>query len=279
MLACLRYLLLAGLAASAIVGPLASPALAAQSDCRQAALEKLKTLAPDSFSIYATITDKKFFLSWITCDDLQLGLSTAVHESVHHLTEDHDAFPLLDGHELPRPHEVSKFFPPSAIAGKFDRKDMFAFTYLRPGQASSASDFMYLLDEMNAYTHDLNAAISLNKLRPADQFVAHRDGLAALMSFVAVYAETAEESHPATWAGLQKMLPEISELWTEAETILAASCRIPDFGSQDQASIRHFCGQKAQASLTKIIGRPPVCPVQCLTSAKSAARQWPRASE
>jgi hypothetical protein len=274
MFTSLRCVLLFGAAAAAAV---VTPAFAG--DCRQSSLEKLKALAPDSYLIYADIKDKKFFLSWINCDDLQLGLSTAVHESVHHLTEDHDAFPLLDGHQLPRPHQVSKFFAPSAIAGKFGRNDMFAFTYLHPGRASSASDFLYLLDEMNAYTHDLNAAISLNKLRPADQFVAHRDGLAALMAFVAVYAQTAEESQPATWAGLQKLVPEMSELWTQAETILEASCRVPDFGSQDQISIRQFCGAKPQASLRKLLGRTPVCPVQCLTSAKSAARQWPRASE
>src|SRR6202162_3776041 len=172
MLALMRCVVFAGLAALAAG---LGPAVAAQSgDCRQRSLKKLKALAPDSYSVYADMKDRKFFLSWINCDDLQLGLSTAVHESVHHLTEDHDAFPLLDHHEIPRPHEVSKFYPPSAILGKFARNDMFASTYLHPGRASSASDFLYLLDEMNAYTHDLNAAISLNKLRPADQFVAHR---------------------------------------------------------------------------------------------------------
>jgi hypothetical protein len=265
---------------AAAVAVLVAPAPAAQpGDCRPGAVEKLRTLAPEGFAVYADIKDKKFFLNWINCDDLQLGLSTAVHESVHHLTEDHDAFPLLDGHQLPRPHQVSKFFAPSAIAGKFGRNDMFAPTYLHPGSASSASDFLYLLDEMNAYTHDLSAAISLNKLRPANQFVAHRDGLAALMAFVAIYVETAEESHPATWTGLQKVAPVISELWMQAEIVMEASCRIPDFGQQDQISIRQFCAAKPQASLRKIIGRPPVCPTQCLTSAKSAARQWPRASE
>src|ERR1043166_3874237 len=277
MFALLRCVFLFGATA---VAALLTPTFGAQSaDCRPGAVEKLRALAPEGFAVYTDIKDKKFFLNWINCDDLQLGLSTAVHESVHHLTEDHDAFPLLDGHLLPRPHQASKFFPPSAIAGKFGRNDMFASTYLHAGRATSASDFLYLLDEMNAYTHDLNAAISLNKLRPADQFVAHRDGLAALMAFVAVYVQTAEESQPATWAGLQKLIPELSELWTQAETILEASCRVPDFGSQDQTSIRQFCGAKPQASLAKLLGRTPVCPAQCLTSARSAARQWPRVSE
>jgi hypothetical protein len=268
--ALLRCVFLFGAAA---VAALLSPAFAAQpGDCRPGVLEKLRVLAPEGFGVYTDIKDKKFFLSWISCDDLQLGLSTAVHESVHHLTEDHDAFPLLDHHEMQRPHEVSRFYPPSAIAGKFGRDDMFAFTYLHAGRASSASDFLYLLDEMNAYTHDLNAAISLNKLRPADQFVAHRDGLAALMAFVAVYVETAEESHPATWTGLHQIVPVFSELWTQAETILEASCRVPDLGADDQTPIRQLCGQKPRASLAKILGRVPVCPTECL-GAKSASRK------
>jgi hypothetical protein len=267
MFASLRCVLLLGAAAAAAV---VTPAFAG--DCRQSSLEKLKALAPDSYLIYADITDKKFFLSWINCDDLQLGLSTAVHESVHHLTEDHDAFPLLDGHQLPRPHQVSKFFAPSAIAGKFGRNDMFASTYLHPGRASSSSDFLYLLDEMNAYTHDLNAAISLNRLRPPDQQVEHRAGLASLMAFVAVYVETAEESHPATWAGLHRIVPVFTELWTQAETILEASCRVPNLGSHDQTPIRQLCGQKPRASLAKILGRVPVCPTECL-GAKSASRK------
>ena len=99
------------------------------------------------------------------------------------------------------------------------------------------------------------------------------------MAFVAIYVETAEESHSATWTGLQKVAPVISELWMQAEIVMEASCRVPDFGSQDQISIRQFCGAKPQASLRKLLGRSPVCPVQCLTSAKSATRQWPRASE
>ena len=93
------------------------------------------------------------------------------------------------------------------------------------------------------------------------------------MAYVAVYVQTAEESHPATWTGLQKVAPVMSDLWMQAEIVMEASCRIPDFGSQDQVSIRQFCGEKPQASLRKILGRVPVCPVQCLSGAKSASRQ------
>src|SRR3954471_9439224 len=176
-------------------------AAAAAGDCRPAAIERLRASAPEGFAIYQAIKDKKFFLGWISCDEAQLGLPTAVHESVHYITAQTDAFPLVHGGQLKRPHEVSAFFAPSLIAGKFKAND-FVATYLRRGSASSSTDFLYLLDELNAYTHDLHTAIHLSRrpgpVEQGDGQVDHRDGLAALMAFVAVYAERAEASEPAT---------------------------------------------------------------------------------
>lgn len=265
-----RYMSLVALAgiAAGNCTTLAGP----RADCRQSSLAELKSLAPDGFAVYAAIEDKRFFLHWITCDDVQLGLSTAVHESVHHLTEDHDAFPLIDRSEVKRPHEVSKFFAPSVIAGKFMPDDLVT-TYLQPGKASSATDFLYLLDELNAYSHDLNAAVALNSLHPTDESVDHRDGLAALMAFVAVYVETAEESHPETWSGLQKpaVAKTVSALWGQAERVMASSCSIPDFGTDDRMFIRQFCEDKPRSALRRILGRAPVCPVACLKLAPRTA--------
>jgi hypothetical protein len=176
--------------------PLSSPHAAQAGDCRPRAIEKLRT-ASDGFSIYQRIKDKTFFLSWISCDEADFGLPTAVHESVHFITAESDAFPLVGGGDIKRP-DVSGFFAPSLIAGKF-KKNEFVSTYLRPGGASSATDFLYLLDELNAYTHDLNTAVTLSS-RATDETdvqVDHRDGLAALMAFVALYAQRAEESEPA----------------------------------------------------------------------------------
>src|ERR1043165_9261 len=179
----------------------AGPHSAKAADCRAGAIERLRTSAPEGFAIYQKIKDKAFFLNWIACDEAQLGLPTAVHESVHYITAEIDAFPLVHGGQVKRPHDVSAFFAPSLIAGKFKAGD-FVTTYLKPGSASSASDFLYLLDELNAYTHDLNTAVELNRSRGGVEDgaleVDHRDGLAALMAFVALYVERAERSEPAT---------------------------------------------------------------------------------
>ena len=249
---------------------------AAAGDCRPAALEKLRAAAPAGFAIYQQIKDKKFFLNWISCDEADFGLPTAVHESVHYITAETDAFPLIHGGQLKRPHEVSAFFAPSLIAGKFKAND-FVSTYLRPGSASSSTDFLYLLDELNAYTHDLNAAVNF-KSRVADEGEAqvdHRDGLAALMAFVALYAERAAESEPATWRGLlePRVAKTVSELWGRAETVMASSCGIPNFGTEDRSLIRQFCQGGPQAALQKILGRAPVCPTACLKPVPVAARE------
>ena len=265
----LRYVSFAALVCAASIQPLRSPAHAG--DCRPGAIDRLRALAPDGFSIYQRVQDKNFFIRWITCDDVASGLATAVHESVHAVTADEDVFPLVNGGDLPRPHEVSGFFAPSLIARKFKPSD-FVSTYLRSGTASSGTDFLYLLDELNAYSHDLNAAIDLKDMRSPDEEVDRRDGLAALMAFVAIYVQTAEDSEPATWSGLQK--PEVAktlaDLWGHAEGVMQSSCGIPNFGSEDKRFIRQFCAAKAQSAMERILGRAPICPTTCITSPEGA---------
>jgi len=261
--------------AAAVPAAFSSPAVA--TDCRPAAIERLRTVAPEGLAVYQKIADKKFFLGWIDCGERQLGLPTAVHESVHYITAETDAFPLLGGGTLKRPHEVSAFFAPSLIAAKFKPND-FVTTYLRPGSASSSTDFLYLLDELNAYTHDLNTAVALSRAEafaePGDEQIDHRDGLAALMAFVALYAERGAASEPATWQGLRqpRVAKTVSELWGRAETVMASSCGIPNFGTEDKTLIRQFCQRGPQAALHKIIGRAPVCPTACLKETPVAAR-------
>ncbi|MPZ41640.1 MAG: hypothetical protein GEU95_27070 [Rhizobiales bacterium] len=183
-----QVLRIAAVAASfAVLAGSHAASAAPRTDCRTQAINDLQRLSPDGHAIYRAMTDKKQFMVWLTCDDVHLGLSTSVHESVHMLTHERNAFPLIEGGEIRRPHEVSKFFPPREIAKKFDPKDAYVQTYLRPGAASSANDFLYLLDELNAYSHDLNSAVQLVSLQRRDRQADHRDGLAALMSFVMGY--------------------------------------------------------------------------------------------
>lgn len=260
----MRYALRAAAAAlSAVVWSQTS--LAAPTDCQPQALRDLKRLAPQGHAVYEAISDKRHFLRFLTCDDVVLGLATAVHESVHLLTSDKDAYPLIGGGVAERPSESLRFYAPREIARRFDGGNMYVQTYLKRGAASSSDDFRFLLDELNAYSHDLATSVKLVPLQRAEHGqVGHRDGLAALMTFVMSYVDTARQSVPGTWANLQR--PEVSKtvqtLWAQAETALAASCAVPAFGQDDRKSIAFLADPGNGAGLAEILGRAPQRPCQ-----------------
>ena len=89
-----------------------------------------------------------------------------------------------------------------------------------------------------------------------------------MMAFVAVYAATAEDKEPATWAGLQK--PEVARavttLWSQAEKTIADSCGIGNLGQEDQYFLTKLCADKPLSSLRKILRRAPLCPKACMSS-------------
>jgi len=268
----MRRLIFAAIAASAVVVTGASAS--AQPNCRPQAVRDLQRLAPDAHAIYAAVADKKFFMQWITCDDIQMGLATAVHETVHLLTEERDAFPLVAGGSIKRPHAVSRFYPPREIARQFNRNSTYVQTYLMPNAATSADDFLFLLDEFNAYAHDLNSISKLQSLPKGPGVVSHRDGLTAMMAFMSSYVQNAKEKKPQTWEGLQQ--PEVKKvigtLWNQAETTLKASCGIPGIGMDDRKYISHVCQASNTSALGELLGRPATCFSSC-TSPDTAAAQ------
>ena len=240
---------------------------AKQSGCQTQALSNLQRLSPEGYAIYDAMSDKKLFLFWLTCDDIQLGLATSVHESVHVLTEERDSFPLINGEKIRRPHQVEKFFAPKQTAKNFDGRDSYVQTYLRPGSATSADNFLYMLDELNAYSHDLNSAVKLVSLQRRDRQVDHRDGLTALMAFVVSYTDTAKKSQPAAWQGLQAAEPKqvIQTLWAQAETVLNSSCGIPAFGQKDKDYIAFINDSKNNTAIADLIGRSPKISDECVS--------------
>jgi hypothetical protein len=234
-----------------------------RTDCQPQAIRDLQRLSPQGHAIYSAMTDKKQFLFFLTCDNVQLGLATAVHESVHMLTEQKDAYPLIAGGSIKRVREVSRFYPPREVARKFDQGDIYVQTYLRRGAASSADDVAYLLDELNAYSHDLNSATKLGTLHKGEGHVDHRAGLAALMSFLMGYADTAQAQKAATWQGFQR--PEVKRLvqtlWTQAETVLADSLSIKGMGGEKYMSF--LCSRANGGALGELLGRAPMSARAC----------------
>ncbi|MGK9086518.1 hypothetical protein KXR64_22565 [Brucella intermedia] len=239
--------------------------------CFEKAIGSLKEAAPESYAIYHALSDKSQFKVWLKCDDMQLDLTTAVHESVHTLTEELDAYPLISGDKLPRLRETAAFVAPnkirSALGTFFGRDDLYIQTYLDGEGSSSADDFTYLLDELNAYSHDLHVATKLSSLeRSSGLDVDHRDGLAAMMAFLIAYLENARTSHPATWKGLgsNPVRSNIKVLWRQAEETMNASCAIPGFGTNDVKYLKFVCSPARFTALSTIIGRVPQCSSICV---------------
>ena len=250
-----------------------SPALAApRTDCQPQAIRDLQRLSPQGHAIYAAMTDKKQFLFFLTCDNVQLGLATAVHESVHMLTEQKDAYPLITGGSVKRVHQFSRFSAPREIAKKFDQGDIYVQTYLRRGSASSADDLAYLLDELNAYSHDLNSATKLVTLHKGGGQVDHRAGLAALMSFTMGYVDTAQQQKSPTWQGLQRseVKQVIQALWSQAETVLVGSLGIQGIGGERY--LRFLCNRSNGGGLAELLGRPPMGARACGLSGTASSQ-------
>lgn len=240
-----------------------SPLVAAP--CHDQALGELRRLHPLGFNVYVSMRKKSDFLQWVTCDDVQLGLTTAVHESVHMLTHEMNAYPLINGSSLPRIEASAALYPPSQLSPRYDGTSAYVSTYLHPGGATSAEEFGYLLDELNAYSHDLHAAVGLQSLAPRGRAVFHRDGLAALMSFVAAYVDEAFRNHPSTWRLLVQPnhRKTVGGLWTQAEQVLGDSCRMKDFSDEAPRFLVNVCSATFHGGLGQLLGRPPVCPVRC----------------
>jgi hypothetical protein len=109
--------------------------------------------------------------------------------------------------------------------------------------------------------------------RPEHGQVGHRDGLAALMTFVMSYVDTARASVPATWASLKR--PEVrttvQTLWAQAEQALAAACD-PSLAQDDRQSMAFLADPRNGAGLAELLGREPLRPCQEAETAASGTR-------
>lgn len=234
--------------------------------CADGYLETLRRTVPEGYAIYEKLAEKSVFTVWFKCEDKQLELTTGVHEGAHVLTREIDAYPLINGQRTPLVGEIKKLFRPGVLAPRFNRGSAYVVNYLLPGQASSADEFGYLLDELNAYTHDLNAGVKLRHLARKDYDVSHRDGLAALMAFTAAYVERARTDDKEAWAILQSppVRRTVATLWAQAEHVMGASCRVPRYATEAADYLKPVCAATIRHGLGHLLGRPPLCPVSCL---------------
>lgn len=247
---------------------------AAPSKCTAKNLETLRRTVPEGFAIYEGLKDKSIFTHWFKCENTQLDLTTGIHEGTHILTSEIQAYPLINGQSVALVGEIKKLFRPGVLAPRFKRDSAYVENYLMPGQASSADEFGYLLNELNAYSHDLNAAVKLRQFAQKDYDVMHRDGLAALMAFTAAYVERARTEDKDAWAILQSpaVRGTIATLWGQAEQVMGASCRVPRYAMETSDFLKPVCAANIRHGLGHLLGRPPLCPVSCLKAVADGPR-------
>lgn len=235
--------------------------------CVERALGYLRQALPEGYSIYDRLKNKSVFTFFLKCgDDVQLGMTSAVHEGAHGLTSELNAYPLINGGVVPLVGDMKSLFRPGLVAPRFNKSSAFVSTYLMPGAATSADEFGFLLNELNAYTHDLNAAVKLKRYSSENYDVYHRDGLAALMAFTAAYVERARQEDAAAWSALQApgVRRSVATLWAQAEHVMGASCRVPRYAHEAAEFLTPVCGATIRHGLGQLLGRPPLCPVTCL---------------
>lgn len=251
--------------------------------CAQDAAKILKNGSPSGHWVWQNGDRNVFNFFASDCADrnefLKQGISTAVHETVHALRGVRNAYPLIDKSYLEVP-DTEGLAAPRDIANGFrtkfriGRDDLMFETYLNnrgKDAASSNTDFSYLLDEFNAYTHDLSVSTDLSE-KGIHKMSERPGGMTTMMAYVAHYAEFARTSRPDTWAKLTtntSVRQTVIRLWTQAESVLARACvqQTKSDDAKDANYIRSIC--ENPSAIAQVIGRPVKCPSHCLTVAST----------
>lgn len=215
--------------------------------CFDRAVHLLRERSPNEYKIYEMLNSETFFNIWLECDETNFNVTTALHESVHRLSflrrraqrNSIYSFPLPDGRFL----DVTRlqFFNRDLIASDIAEsdRDMYFDAYLTG--RSGAQSLLVLLDELNAYTHELILARDLAPLYPRQSRVSHRDGVARMMHFTALYLKRALHQHgPLELETLDNLKHPaianlIATLWKAAETALKQTCSLGSLGVEDAA--------------------------------------------
>lgn len=174
----------------------------AHDNCLTEGLELLQHHHPKSMIILHSVTQPNPHLKEITCNeswDQVVGLATLIHESVHDWDHQESSssthiFHLNDGEKisiaipkesLPRSSIIPLLNSSENTSGRF------AENYLY--DQSGSQGLISLLDEINAYTHSLEARIHLPML---DVSTSEAAGLLASIDFLIKYYRIAEINDP-----------------------------------------------------------------------------------
>ena len=260
----------------------------ADNPCNRWAVGLLKQHSPTGFDAYRSTQDKSIFNSFSAeCADktqfLDADVISAVHETNHAIRSEKNVYNLVTSELLPVP-PAPNYFAPAAIVPALSRdarirNDVFFKTYLSnkgPDANSSRADFTYLLDEMNAYTNEMQTQIEFARVHP---FTNRDAGVPAMMTFVAAYANHARDHAPGVWRDLTASPASptrlaVGKLWAQAERVLRQACAIAPKSPNEQAAyVGALCNAANTSAISIVLGRQAQCPKECSADLKAAADQ------
>jgi hypothetical protein len=194
----------------------------------------LRRAVPDAGWIVDNDPDPNFFYFWFAGDppdftQMLFRLSSAVHETVHHVGFNHMTF-QNDGFVNALAMGGSSFFSVPAM-NLFPRSEIlnslppdmqtlgYANTYLT-GQ-SGGQDIVNFLDEFNAYTFTTLVDTAVLRYLTGLGSISSRDGVLAMMLFVQEYLKVARERHPTDYEKIISLpVAELTViLWDRAERL------------------------------------------------------------
>jgi len=219
-------------------------------------ISKMKSLYPAGQQVYSMMiakNQKDFFKFWLDCDNPSSSISTAIHESIHTISIDGSYYLTVNNQKLSRVVLPEKYPAPKTVARFLPKGDIYVETYLL-GESSSKDNLEFVLEELNAYTHDSRAG---RALRPLDTefFPSYNDGTLAMMNILSEYIKRVP------FSVTEKEKSVIQSIWKTAETEISKSC-------SDNSAITNI-GQVHSAQICKStthmnrLGISPNCSKLC----------------
>ena len=205
--------------------------------CAGAAINTLKQVDAQGFTVLANLPKPSEASRFLNCNRSDYDLGTLVHESSHMVTQSHFTgreFSMLlpDGKLHTVPYD-EHFFKLTELQVDLPQRDIdhYAETYIFGG--GQQQSFPWMLDELNAYTHELITMTHLSQAGIKSVTSSYRDGPTRFMHYVELYLRRARVAHPEQWekiASEPKYLDLIQNLWHHAESAISESCPHDELG-------------------------------------------------
>ncbi len=269
--------------------PTPTPVTVDADACKTAVLQLLADRVPLERQVWELITpaSQAELTPLFKCDEkgaaTVLDTITFAHESIHKIDADHSdtfatpmrAYRLLSGEwitvvpnedDYTLAHARGQALKSMSVSDRTD--DGFVKVYLYD---LGVQDFFSILDEMNAYAHQLKTAMALPAYSGTSE---QRDGAAAMVVFSLRYLQSMQKQDPDYYAS-RIFAPEgdyaslMRNLITQVYTTINESCAITNLGMRDKQWFTALTTPASKVQLTKLFGadKLPVIDPACVKTA------------